>query len=166
MADDWDDIVPARPQPSAGASWNDNKGGTKPPGGRGRGASSLIKQMSDVRVSNSDDWDAPGAKPVTVPNGQAKTIPYSPGWTPQTEKPSTEWGEVSNNNNSWTAKPAASSDDWNAPPSSSQFQDADDQPRGGGWGSSATTTESGGWKGASNGGGNRACFKVTMCAKY
>lgn len=142
MGDEWDDVISTAPaRGNAGVSWNDNnnKGGVKPPAGRGRGAATLVSQMSNVKVSGDDEWGVP-SKPASNSNGwdaPAKTTENSNGWgAPKAA--------------------AASSDDWDAPAKTSQFNDADDQPRGGGWGSSGGG--GGGYKGA--GGGSRACHKV------
>ncbi|XP_046633385.1 ATP-dependent RNA helicase vasa-like isoform X2 [Daphnia pulicaria] len=140
MGDDWDDVITAPAKSSAGGSWNDNnnKGGMKPPAGRGRGAPTTVSQMSTVRAASDDEWGA-AANPASSSNGL--------------DAP----GKSTGNSNGWGASTApASSGGWDAPTQNSQFNnDVEDQPRGGGFGSSAG---GGGYKGA-GGGGSRACYK-------
>lgn len=182
MDDEWDDVISAPSQSSAGgACWNVGTGGTKPPGGRGRGTATLVPQMNKISldeswgvgttgVQNSEpasngyhssnhangtdhDWEVPAA-PAAAPVKAPSNFADSWNPTPTAAAP------VKNNSNfadSWNTAPTAV-------PARSQFKnDSDDQPRGGGWGSSAPTSNTnggGGWKGAGGGGGNRSCHKV------
>ncbi len=133
MGDDWDDVIPAKS--SAVGSWNDNnnKGGVKPPAGRGRGIATIASQMSTIKIASDDEWGV-AAKPASSSNG----------WDASEKS--------TGNSNGWGASTApASSGGWDAPSKTSQFDnDVEDQPRGGGWGSS----------GGGTGGGSRACHKV------
>jgi len=145
MGDDWDDVITAPAKGSAGGSWNDNnnKGGVKPPAGRGRGAAMLVSQMSNVKIAADDEWGV-AVKPASSSNGWDAPV------------------KATGNSNGWgasTVAAPASSGGWDPPTKTSQFDnDVEDQPRGGGWGSSGG---GGGYVGAGGGGGSRSCHKVS-----